>query len=554
MPELRIDPLTGLRVIVAGERGEPARAPGSTCRPRPPIDPEADPFRRGPRGPHAAGGLRAAPTAARPTRRAGACGWCRTSTPRSAPGEPDAGRRPARRRARRARPVRRAPGAGAHEVVVNAPEPVASLPTSSPSRWRPRWASGASGCARTRQAAYVHVIVNEGREAGASLPHTHAQLYALPFVPGRGRARARALHRLLGPHPGPQPARPTWCRRRSAARAAGGGGRRGRGDLPVRLARALPRADRAAPAAAARFEDDGPLGAALLHDVAAAAGGGARRRCRRSTCGCARRRAAPSASAGGSTCCRAWRSPPGWRWAPGVHLCVLAPEDAAERLRDAERVASAPAVPPVERPIPLFAAEPPQEPLPYGRWAEALAERFDEPPRETRDRRRSCWFPDRTWGGRTYVPATAPPSGGFEVFGYVSYTREHEGAAGRRTSRAVADYTDETAEANPDWTLDLSDQEIGHWRGPEGRRGDDHAGLGRVAGGERRGGHDRARADHHRPVRAASRTASRSSRSTTTRATTSRCASTGAAAPSWRASRCTRTSERGLSWLRSPPR
>jgi UDPglucose--hexose-1-phosphate uridylyltransferase len=27
------------------------------------------------------------------------------------------------------------------------------------------------------------VIVNEGAEAGASLPHTHAQLYALPFVP-----------------------------------------------------------------------------------------------------------------------------------------------------------------------------------------------------------------------------------------------------------------------------------------------------------------------------------------------------------------------------------
>src|SRR5436305_8788270 len=32
-------------------------------------------------------------------------------------------------------------------------------------------------------AAFIHLIVNEGREAGASLPHTHAQLYALPFVP-----------------------------------------------------------------------------------------------------------------------------------------------------------------------------------------------------------------------------------------------------------------------------------------------------------------------------------------------------------------------------------
>ena len=32
-------------------------------------------------------------------------------------------------------------------------------------------------------AACRHLIVNERREAGASLPHTHAQLYALDFVP-----------------------------------------------------------------------------------------------------------------------------------------------------------------------------------------------------------------------------------------------------------------------------------------------------------------------------------------------------------------------------------
>ena len=32
-------------------------------------------------------------------------------------------------------------------------------------------------------AAFVHLLVNERREGGASLPHTHAQLYALPFVP-----------------------------------------------------------------------------------------------------------------------------------------------------------------------------------------------------------------------------------------------------------------------------------------------------------------------------------------------------------------------------------
>src|SRR5438309_11779177 len=36
---------------------------------------------------------------------------------------------------------------------------------------------------REAGAACVHLIVNERREAGASLPHTHAQLYALDFVP-----------------------------------------------------------------------------------------------------------------------------------------------------------------------------------------------------------------------------------------------------------------------------------------------------------------------------------------------------------------------------------
>jgi hypothetical protein len=125
-------------------------------------------------------------------------------------------------------------------------------------------------------------------------------------------------------------------------------------------------------------------------------------------------------------------------------------------------------VPPVPRQIPLFAAEPPQEPLPYGRWAEALVERFAAAA-ET-DVGEIAWFPDRTFGSRTYVPATAPTGDGGEAFGYVSYTREHEGAEAT-DFEAVADYTDETAEQNPDWTLDLSDHEIGHWRGPEGRRG-----------------------------------------------------------------------------------
>jgi hypothetical protein len=126
-------------------------------------------------------------------------------------------------------------------------------------------------------------------------------------------------------------------------------------------------------------------------------------------------------------------------------------------------------MPPVPRQVPLFAAEPPQEPLPYGRWAEALGERFAEVVEEEIDTGSITWFPDRTWAGRTYVPATAPAGDG-EVFGYVSYTREHEGAQAA-DFQAAADFTEETAAQNPDWTLDLSDEEIGHWRGPEGRRG-----------------------------------------------------------------------------------
>ena len=85
----------------------------------------------------------------------------------------------------------------------------------------------------------------------------------------------------------------------------------------------------------ARFEDDGPLGAALLLDVLgrleAVLGGlpplqplGANRAPRR-------RRA----SAGGSTCSRGLRSSPGSSSGAGLNLNIVPPEHAAERLRDA---------------------------------------------------------------------------------------------------------------------------------------------------------------------------------------------------------------------------
>lgn len=123
-------------------------------------------------------------------------------------------------------------------------------------------------------------------------------------------------------------------------------------------------------------------------------------------------------------------------------------------------------MPPAERLVPRFAAEPPQEGLPYGRRADVLREQFlvaceraapDEELGEIR------WHPDRAWGGHTYVPASAPTQSGRECFGFVSFPTGTEHFAAR------ADVTDETAEANPEWTLDLADEVVGAWRGEEGR-------------------------------------------------------------------------------------
>ena len=63
-----------------------------------------------------------------------------------------------------------------------------------------------------------------------------------------------------------------------------------------------------------------------------------------------------------------------------------------------------------ERFVCRFAAEPPQEALPYGRWADTLQAEFlaaclrSTPRARTSARPRLRWFPDRTWNGRTYVP------------------------------------------------------------------------------------------------------------------------------------------------------
>jgi hypothetical protein len=131
-------------------------------------------------------------------------------------------------------------------------------------------------------------------------------------------------------------------------------------------------------------------------------------------------------------------------------------------------------VPPEERFLPRFAAEPPQELLPYGRWADRLSAEFlaacSALEAEGEDLGESgdvAWYPDRTWHGRTYVPASTITSRGYELFGYVRFVPAGEGAE-PTDFYAHADFTDETAERNPDWTLDLCEETIGSWRGHSG--------------------------------------------------------------------------------------
>jgi UDPglucose--hexose-1-phosphate uridylyltransferase len=185
LPELRLDPLSGLRTIVAGER---AGRPGGefSVEPRPPIDPEGDPFLEGHEDhtPPEVYALR--PGGGEPD----SPGWLVRVVPNLYPALGDGG-------AESATPVdplaegrgqpdlfSARPAVGSHEVIVNTPRPLGSLAeldvdqlATAMGVWRERMRLHAA------DSEYVHVIVNEGREAGASLPHTHAQLYALGFVP-----------------------------------------------------------------------------------------------------------------------------------------------------------------------------------------------------------------------------------------------------------------------------------------------------------------------------------------------------------------------------------
>jgi UDPglucose--hexose-1-phosphate uridylyltransferase len=211
-PEIRIDQLTGLRTILAPARAD--RPNAFAVERRPLSDPEGCPFCEGheedtPGEVWAArpdGGERNTP------------GWTQRAVPNLYPAlteaddgavqpEPDSGfaasADPLRSSARIREPdlFSSRPAHGAQEVIVHTPRHANSLSTLEPEElegaveaWRARMRDHAN-------AACVQVIVNEGPGAGASREHTHAQLYALPFVPAaiaRERERVASYRERTG--------------------------------------------------------------------------------------------------------------------------------------------------------------------------------------------------------------------------------------------------------------------------------------------------------------------------------------------------------------------
>ncbi len=341
MPEIRVDPLSGHRTIIAGER---SRRPGGEprCEPPAPIDPASDPFAEGhedrtppelyavrPDGGRAggtgAGGIPNTP------------GWTVRVVPNLYPAlTPDGGEGAEPAPPPQARPelFTALPAHGAHEVVINAPASVLSLAELAPAQvqaamevWRARMRVHAA------DSAYVQLIVNERREGGASLPHTHAQLYALDFVPAevaRERERAGAYatrtmgHDLLGD----LIAEEVRLRARVVAideEAVLLAPYASRVPFQLMLAPRRPRA---------RFEDDGSLGAALLHD-------GLQRLARRLGASPPLNLWVRTAPRGAERFC--WRIDvfprlthlAGLELSTGLNLNIVSPEHAAALLRDA---------------------------------------------------------------------------------------------------------------------------------------------------------------------------------------------------------------------------
>jgi UDPglucose--hexose-1-phosphate uridylyltransferase len=182
-PELRIDPLTGLRVVLAPQRSErplsfqPSEV-HADAREHCPLD-EGREDRTPPET------LAIRPADGPPD----SAGWLVRVVPNKFPLLiPDEAKEPTDPlEAGRGDPdlFSSAPAAGHHEVIVHTPEHVSSfgdLPSDQLSLAMKVWKARAAAFAADG-ASYAHIMVNEGQAAGASLEHTHAQAYGLSFVP-----------------------------------------------------------------------------------------------------------------------------------------------------------------------------------------------------------------------------------------------------------------------------------------------------------------------------------------------------------------------------------
>ncbi|HWF36679.1 MAG TPA: DUF4921 family protein [Solirubrobacteraceae bacterium] len=325
MAEVRVDPLNGQRTIVATERAD---RPGGELRvtPAEPLDPSADPFAEGheDRTPPELYALR--PDGGEPN----SPGWTVRVVPNLYPAlTPDAPEPPPQ-----ANPdlFWSGPARGDHEVIINAPDPVTSLAelsaeqvTAAMEVWRERLRAHP-------EAACRHLIVNERAEAGASLPHTHAQFYALEFVPAmiareRERFGAYATRTMGGNLLGDLVQEEVRRRERIVAidsesvLMAPYGSR-----FPFQLLIA-PRVSRM------RFEDHGPIAAAMVHSAL-------RRLAARFGTGPPLNLWVRTAPSGAEHFC--WRIDivprlthiAGLELGAGVNLNIVSPEQAAAELRD----------------------------------------------------------------------------------------------------------------------------------------------------------------------------------------------------------------------------
>jgi len=180
-PEVRIDPLTGLRVVLAPARADrpfsfESAAAHDSAREECPLceghesrtPPETYALRPG-------GGAADTP------------GWLVRAVPNKYPLLEPGGDGPPEDplASGRGEPELLVAGraSGHHEVIVHAPQHVASISALPAEQFRHAAEGWRARAAAHAGSAYVHLMVNEGHAAGASLEHSHAQLYALDSVP-----------------------------------------------------------------------------------------------------------------------------------------------------------------------------------------------------------------------------------------------------------------------------------------------------------------------------------------------------------------------------------